>query len=129
MKKGKGFRIGILAVLILIMAALLLTCPGRKAHREALIDAIGNSLAEKAKLNLLGDAAKSFKDANYGFYNNAVNPCLQVMGYGLFSIGYINDGENPRKRVSFGILGHVYIKDKENIYRRFPLLAEPKPVV
>lgn len=126
--KAKKTKLILCAILVIAIAALLITCPGRRAHREALIDAIGNSLVAKANLNKLGDAAKSFKDANYNFYNSAVNPCLQVMGYGLFSIGYINDGENPRKKVSFGILGHVYIKDKENIYQNFPLLAEPKPI-
>lgn len=129
MKRASVFKISISAILIIILAVLLLTCPGRKAHREALIDAVGNSLLSKASLNILGDAGKSLKAANYNFYNSAVDPCLKVMGYGLFSIGYINDGINPEKKISFGILGHVYIKDKENIYRRFPLLAEPKPVI
>ncbi|MBR4801375.1 MAG: hypothetical protein IK041_01035 [Bacteroidales bacterium] len=135
MKRAKVFKYSVWAILVVIIAVLLLTCPGRKAHREALIDAVGNSLVTKANLNLLGDAAKSFKAVNYDFYNNAVNPCLKVMGYGLFSIGYIpEEQEEPQKRitwkrVSFGILGHVFVKDKENIYRRFPLLAEPKPVV
>ena len=133
--KAKKTRLVLLAILVVILGVLLITCPGRRAHREALIDAVGNSLATKASLNLLGDAAKSFKEANYNFYNTAVNPSLKVMGYGLFSIGYIpEEPEEPQKRiswkrVSFGILGHVYIKDKENIYRRFPLLAEPKPVI
>ena len=129
MKRAKVFKYIVWAIPVVIIAMLLLTCPGRRAHREALIDEIGNALVTKANLNLLGDAAKSFKDANYGFYNSAVNPCLKVMGYGLFSIGYIDDGEKPRQKISFGILGHVFVKDKENIYRRFPLLAEPKPVV
>ena len=127
--KAKKTKLILSAILVIILGVLLITCPGRKAHREALIDEIGNALLTKAKMNLFGDAAKSFKEANYEFYNNAVNPCLKVMGYGLFSIGYVNDGENPQKRVSFGILGHVYIKDKDNIYRQFPLLAEPKPVI
>ena len=125
--KAKRTKIGILAVLALVLAALFITCPGRRAHREAIIDAIGNALVEKAHINLLGQAAKSYKEVNYDFYNSAVNPCLKVMGYGLFSIGYINAGEE-RQRVSFGILGHVYVKDKESIYRKFPLLAEPMPV-
>lgn len=127
--KAKKTKLILSAILVIILGVLLITCPGRKAHREALIDEIGNALLTKAKMNLIGDAAKSIKEANYEFYNNAVNPCLKVMGYGLFSIGYVNDGENPQKRVSFGILGHVYIKDKDNIYRQFPLLAEPKPVI
>ena len=127
--KAKKTGFILLAILVVILGVLLITCPGRRAHREALIDAVGNSLATKASLNLLGDAAKSFKEVNYSFYNSAVNPCLKVLGYGLFSIGYIDDGENPRQKISFGILGHVYVSDKENIYRRFPLLAEPKPVV
>ena len=125
--KAKRTKIGVLAVLALALAALLVTCPGRRAHREAIIDAIGNALVKKADLNPLGQAAKSFKDVNYEFYNSAVNPCLKVMGYGLFSIGYINAGDE-NQRVSFGILGHVYIKDKDIIYRKFPLLAEPMPV-
>ena len=126
--KAKKTKLILCAILVIAVAALFLTCPGRRAHREALIDAVGNALVTKASLNLLGDAAKSYKEVNYNFYNNAVNPNLKVMGYGLFSIGYINDGENPQEKISFGILGHVYVKDKENIYRRFPLLAEPKPV-
>ncbi|MBR5399601.1 MAG: hypothetical protein IK103_07390 [Bacteroidales bacterium] len=133
--KAKKTKLILCAILVIAVAVLLITCPGRKAHREAIIDAIGNSLITKAKLNLLGDAAKSFKEANYNFYNTAVNPSLKVMGYGLFSLGYIpEEPEEPQKRiswkrVSFGILGHVYVKDKDNIYRQFPLLAEPKPVI
>ena len=125
--KAKKTKIILAAILVTAVVALLVTCPGRKAHRVAIIDAIGNAIVAKANLNLLGDAAKSFKDANYAFYNTAVDPRLKVMGYGLFSIGYITDGEN-RERVSFGILGHVCVKDKENIYRKIPMLAEPVPV-
>lgn len=128
MKRGKVFKITISAIGVAILAVLLLTCPGRRAHREAIIDAIGNDIVEKANLNSLGDAAKSLKYASYGLYNSAVNPCLRVMGYGLFSIGYINTGKEPEKKISFGILGHVFIKEKENIHRKFPLLAEPMPV-
>lgn len=133
--KAKKTKLILSAILIIAIAVLLITCPGRKAHREALIDEVGNSILSKANLNLLGDAAKSFKEANYEFYNSAVNPCLKVMGYGLFSIGYIlEEPKEPQKRilwkrVSFGILGHVYIKDKDKLYRKFPLLAEPKPVI
>ena len=133
--KAKKTKIILAAILVIAVAALLVTCPGRKAHRVAIIDAIGNAIVAKANLNLLGDAAKSFKDANYAFYNTAVDPRLKVMGYGLFSIGYIlEEPEEPQKkiswkRISFGIFGHVFIKDKENIYRSFPLLAEPKPVI
>lgn len=126
--KAKKFKFILTAILVIVVGVLLITCPGRKAHREALIDAIGNDLASKGGLNLQGDAAKSLKKVNYDFYNAAVNPCLKVMGYGLFSIGYINDGVNPKQRVSFGILNHVIIKEKENIHRKFPLLAEPVPV-
>ena len=85
--KAKKTKLILCAILVIAVAVLLITSPGRKAHREAIIDAIGNSLITKAKLNLLGDAAKSFKDANYNFYNTAVDPSLKVMGYGLFSIG------------------------------------------
>lgn len=125
--KAKKTKIILAAILVIAVAVLMITCPGRKAHRETLIDAVGDALVDKAGLNALGDAAKSIKQVNYDFYNSAVNPCLQVKGYGLFSIGYITDGEN-RERVSFGILGHVYVKDKANIYRKIPMLAEPVPV-
>ena len=126
--KAKKTKLILCAILVIAIAALLITCPGRRAHREAIIDAIGNDIVEKANINNLGDAAKSLKEASYGLYNSAVNPCLRVLGYGLFSIGYINDGKNPEQKISFGILGHVYITEKENIHRKFPLLAEPMPV-
>ncbi|MBQ1886763.1 MAG: hypothetical protein II157_06140 [Bacteroidales bacterium] len=126
--KAKKTKLILAAILVIVAGVLLITCPGRRAHREALIDAIGNDLASSVGINIRGDAIKSIKEVNYNFYNAAVNPCLKVMGYGLFSIGYINDGKNPQQRISFGILGHVFIKEKEHIHRKFPLLAEPIPV-
>lgn len=125
--KAKRTKLVLLSILALALASLIVTCPGRKAHREALIDAVGNALVEKANLNLLGNAAKTYKAANYNYYNSAINPYLKVKGYVFFSIGYINAGEQ-RQKVSFGILGYVYIKDKDIIYRKIPMLAEPMPV-
>ena len=125
--KAKRTKLVLLAILVLALAALVITCPGRKAHREALIDSIVDELATKANLNPLGDVVKSLKLSNYDFYNSAINPCLKVKGYGLFSIGYIESGEH-RERVSFGILRHVFIKGKENITHKTPMLAEPMPV-
>lgn len=125
--KAKRIKLISAGLLVLVLAVFLITCPGRRAHREALIDAIGNEIIKTANLNEFGDASQSLKQANYEFYNAAVNPCLKVLGYGLFSIGYIEEDGN-RQKVSFGIMGHVTVKDKDHITRRIPLLREPKPV-
>ncbi len=115
------------SVLVLALAVLLLTCPGKRAHREALVEAIGDEIVKEAELNTQGDAAASFKEINENFYNSAVSPYLKVLGYGIFSIGYLEVSES-RQKVSFGILGMVFVKDRDHIAHKVPLLRGPAPI-
>ncbi len=114
---------------ILFIAILLITCPGRRAHKEALKNAVNKEFAKTAGITKENDsnAIKVMRQISDGFLETAINPNLTVMGYGLFSIGYIQT-KGTKEMVSFGILHFVWIKDKENLINKVPLLKEPKPV-
>ena len=120
----KTTKRSIAAILLAIIIIMLFTCPGRKAHRETIIQTINQQQAQKAGFEPEGEAARTLMVSNEAFYNLAVHPNLTVIGYGIFSLGYITK-DGVRHYVSFGMLSKVWVKDSDNIINKIPLLAEP----
>ncbi len=125
--RANKLKIRLITTIVLI-AILLISCPGRRAHKEALKNAINKEFARTAGVKENdSNALKVMRQISDGFLETALNPHLTVMGYGLFSIGYIQT-KGTKEMTSFGILHFVWIKDKQNIINKVPLLKEPKPV-
>ena len=106
-------------VLILVLAAmaigLMATCPTEQAHREAITKEMNRFIKESTDNQ--GDA--------WGVIGNiisqkivgvVVDNLIEVDNYGVCSVGSITF-KGKTHRVSFGILGHVFTFDADDIQR------------
>ena len=105
--------------LILVLAAmavgLVATCPTEQAHREAITKEMNRFIKESTDNQ--GDA--------WGIIGNiisqkivgvVVDNLIEVDNYGVCSVGSITF-KGKTHRVSFGILGHVFTFDADDIQR------------
>ena len=108
--------IGFIIVAVAIFIGLVSTCPTEEDHREAITKEI-NHFVQDAADNTAGDA--------WGMIGNmisqklvgvVVDNLIEVDNYGVCSIGSIHY-KGKTHHVSFGILGHVFTFDADDIQR------------
>lgn len=107
--------IGLILVLAAIAVGLMATCPTEQAHREAITKEMNRFIKESTDNQ--GDA--------WGIIGNiisqkivgvVVDNLIEVDNYGVCSVGSITL-KGKTHRVSFGILGHVFTFDADDIQR------------
>lgn len=130
--KKKGCTPWLLAGLILavLFGIMVLTCPDRKAHEDAIqqvtekwvndkvhenissitgnegVDAVLNEIIGKVTAEITGRGTEM-----------AISQYLDVKNYMVCSVGTISVGEAKDKMVSLGIFGHVFTFDEEDLER------------
>jgi len=123
----KGCALLVIGVLVLLIA-MIFTCPNKTDHQMALRDTlqeVANAKLQEAVNDKLGnlpldnDALGTLvssvgRVAIEKTSNLALDQLLQVDNYYLFSIGRIKWGEHERV-VSVGVLNHVFAPSKEDI--------------
>lgn len=115
----------LLAVLAVIIVVLAVTCPGRRAHKDAVINKYQSGIIKD--LGIDANDPQNQKNLKIGeeFMERVINPNLKVLGYGVCSIGYLETVKG-RKKISFGILGHVYLLDAEHLHARLFEMGKPQ---
>lgn len=107
--------IGLILVLAAMAIGLMATCPTEQAHREAITKEMNHFIKESTDNQ--GDA--------WGIIGNiisqkivgvVVDNLIEVDNYGVCSVGSITF-KGKTHRVSFGILGHVFTFDADDIQR------------
>lgn len=107
--------IGLILVLAAMAIGLVATCPTEQAHREAITKEMNRFIKESTDNQ--GDA--------WGIIGNiisqkivgvVVDNLIEVDNYGVCSVGSITF-KGKTHRVSFGILGHVFTFDADDIQR------------
>lgn len=110
-------KLFILALIVGAGVLMFATCPDRKDHQEAIKAAVADYLEEEISILPAGveDVVNSVGIPIAGTVLDVVmKNKLKVNNYYLFSIGEVtHKGEN--KKVSFGILGHVFTLDKDDV--------------
>lgn len=103
-------KIVAIAVIVIAIIILALSCPNKQTHVEALNNAIMTYLTESMSKDSTMTKDGSDELAT-GLASSIVpkvlNSKLNVNNYFLFSVGELTD-EGKTKTVSFGILGHVF---------------------
>ena len=107
--------IGLILVLAAMAIGLMATCPTEQDHREAITKEMNRFIKESTDNQ--GDA--------WGIIGNiisqkivgvVVDNLIEVDNYGVCSVGSITF-KGKTHRVSFGILGHVFTFDADDIQR------------
>lgn len=104
------FIIGIVAV---VVALLVVTCPSRESHREAVKDVVREAIGKE-----IGGDKNTWSMIGAFFagslMNTVVDNMLEVDNYGVCSVGRTHVG-GKSKTLSFGILGHVFTFSADDI--------------
>lgn len=107
-----------LGIVVILGALLVITCPDREKHVEAIDRVIDYSVNRAAE-----ESGSAFSDEYLGtllisqLSSLAVESFLEVDNYFVVSIGRLAfPGEEPQT-ISVGLLGHVFTVDKEEAYK------------
>ena len=109
-----------LAAAAVVFFLLLITCPGEEKHRQTVVDEIAEA-AQRENIwqskdnDLLGAFGETLGNMLVAQFADAVvGQFMRVDNYVIFSVGKIRYG-GKTKTVSFGILGHVFTFDADDI--------------
>ena len=112
----RGGCMAAVVVAVLMAVGLVATCPTPQDHREAVTRTL-NRVVEHATAQGNDDAWGMIGSMiTKRLVGVVVDQMLDVQNYGLWSVGTIHYKDTD-KRVSFGILGHVYTFDADDIER------------
>lgn len=117
---GHGLRNGCVVLLVALAAALVglvATCPTADDHREAITKEINRVVEHAAEKSGGGDAWGMIGSMiTKNIVGVVVDNMIEVDNYGVCSVGSITF-KGKKKQVSFGILGHVFTFDADDIER------------
>ena len=121
----KKFLIG--ALILVAVIAMVKTVPDKKAHKNAMMEAVKAYVDEEAAKRGIGDGVLA--NLGKGIVNKtievALNSKLEVDNYLIFNTTHVElDGEN--KTLSLGVLGHVFTFDKEMLREALETAAKEK---
>ena len=116
LNKMKKIIIPILAILVLLVAAVV-TCPDKRAHKEAMMAAINEKIDEELKTDDEDVQGLSvfFGSLGSGIAGIVVDNRLVVNNHFLWSTGKIRDFDGNYQTASVGVFGHVFTFDKEDL--------------
>ena len=104
-----------LLVIVALGVVAALTCPDKQAHKDALVSVVNESIndrLQKDNLEGLGAIVGSIGSGVAGAY---FDNRLVVKDRVICSVGEIQNLSGEVKKVSFGIFGHVFPLNKEEL--------------
>ena len=126
-KKRSGCTPWLIAALVLaiLFGTMVLTCPKRQAHEQAIQEVTKAWVGDKVDENLgaitgvggvFGDLINKALKQLTGFgTDKVISNYLDVKNYFVCSVGRMSIGDNEDKMVSLGLFGHVFTFGKEDI--------------
>jgi len=118
-KSNSGCTRWLLVALILavLFATMVFTCPGQRAHEQAIQQVTRQWVDEKVeqKSPLPGVLNELIKYITGSGTDMAISHYLDVKNYLVCSVGKMSVSEGKDKMVSLGIFGHVFTFDKDDI--------------
>lgn len=109
-----------LAAAAVVFFILLITCPGEERHRQTVVDEIVEAAQREVPWQSGDDTPLGSFSGTIGnlivsrFADAVVGQFMSVDNYVIFSVGTIRYG-GETKTISFGILGHVFTFDADDI--------------
>ena len=119
--------IGVL-ILVILFATMVFTCPDRQDHEQAIQEVTNEWMGDKIQEGLsgftgtegfggvVGDIiSKIVREFTGQGSEFAITNYLDVKNYLVCSVGSVSVGDMQEKTVSFGIFGHVFTFNKEDL--------------
>ena len=120
----------VVVIILLVAVIMVITRPQKRAHKEAMMEAVKEYVNDQADSLGLGDNVLT--DLGKGIVNKTIekvlNAKLEMHDYLLFNTTYIMlQGEE--QLLSVGLFGHVFTFDKEMLREKLEESANEKALV
>ena len=97
------------------------SCPDEQAHKDAIMAVVNESINDELNIkegegNFLSNLASSIGSGVAGVI---LDNRLTVKDNFLFSVGEIKNADGESKAVSYGVFGHVFTVDKDEVVKAF----------
>jgi len=117
-------------IVLLVIIIMVLTRPDKDAHKEAMMEAVKEFVADEADSLGMGDNVLT--DLGKGIVNKtiekALNMKLKMHDYLIFNTTYVKlMGEE--QMLSVGLFGHVFTFDSEMLHEKLEQAANEKELI
>ncbi|MCR4603055.1 MAG: DUF4359 domain-containing protein [Prevotella sp.] len=117
-------------IVLLVIIIMVLTRPDKAAHKEAMMEAVKEFVADEADSMGMGDNVLT--DLGKGIVNKtiekALNMKLKMHDYLIFNTTYVKlMGEE--QMLSVGLFGHVFTFDSEMLHEKLEQAADEKEMI
>jgi len=110
-----------LLVLVALGAIAAFTCPDKQAHKDALLSVVNESINDTLEQDNLEGLGSIVGSLGSGVASMYLDNRLVVKDRFLCSVGELQNLSGEVKQVSFGIFGHVFPTNKEEIKKMMSL--------
>ena len=104
-----------LLVIVVLGAIAALTCPKKQDHKDALMSVINESINSSIQEDNLGGLGSIVGSIGSGVAGAYLDNRLVVKDRFLCSVGEIQNLKGEVKKVSFGLFGHVFPLNKDDM--------------
>ena len=107
----------VLAVLLIIGATAVITCPDKQAHEDAIMNVVNQKINEEVQVDEedLQGLSALFGTLGSGIAGYIIDSRLVVKNHFLWSTGEFQDLDGNFSQVSVGVFGHIFTVDKEDL--------------
>ena len=113
----KNALIAIIAVLLIVGAAAVMTCPDKQAHKDAIMSVVNEKINEELQTNdeEYQGLSALFGTLGSGIAGRVVDNRLVVKNHFLWSTGEFQNFDGEYQRVSVGVFGHIFTFNKQDL--------------
>ena len=102
-------------VVVALGAVAALTCPKKQDHKDALMSVVNESINSSIQEDNLGGLGSIVGSIGSGVAGAYLDNRLVVKDRFLCSVGEIQNLKGEVKKVSFGLFGHVFPLNKDEL--------------
>lgn len=113
----KKALIAIIAVLLIVGAAAVMTCPDKQAHKDAIMSVVNEKINEELQTDdeEYQGLSALFGTLGSGIAGRVVDNRLVVKNHFLWSTGEFQNFDGEYQRVSVGVFGHIFTFNKQDL--------------
>ena len=109
--------IAIIAVLLVVGAAAVMTCPDKQAHKDAIMSVVNEKINDELQTDdeEYQGLSALFGSLGSGIAGSVVDNRLVVKNHFLWSTGEFRNFDGEYHQVSVGVFGHIFTFNKQDL--------------
>ena len=109
--------IAIIAVLLVVGAAAVMTCPDKQAHKDAIMSVVNEKINDELQTDdeEYQGLSALFGSLGSGIAGSVVDNRPVVKNHFLWSTGEFRNFDGEYQQVSVGVFGHIFTFNKQDL--------------